>query len=150
MSSSSSAIGYSIETDEVPVYLETYPVSRLDDERKKRFSKILLHLAFFLLCRRCFVGDDSSAAMPTLFPSADATITKRLGVRGIEVIATALGALDSAFLGIWFLLLHRPRLRCNSAKLTRPCLLETRLSAPGKETPCIDAATAQPTTQSNQ
>ncbi|MFN9938021.1 MAG: hypothetical protein ACK56I_00970, partial [bacterium] len=92
----------------------------------------MLHLAFSRLCRRGFIGDDSAATMPTLFPSADAAIAKRLGVRGVELMTTALGTLNSALLGHWLFWFHRPRLRCSSAKLTRPCRLADRLSAPGK------------------
>jgi hypothetical protein len=46
VSSSSSAIGYSSETGEVPVYLETYPVSRLDDDSNSKNYRLTLYLAF--------------------------------------------------------------------------------------------------------
>jgi hypothetical protein len=52
----------------------------------------MLHLAILLLDIGCFVGHQLALAMATDFPSANPTITKWFGVRGVEMAATTLWA----------------------------------------------------------
>lgn len=87
--------------------------------------------------------------MAAFLTAANATVTQGFGVRGVEMAATARRAFNPA-LGREGLF-HPLRLRWSSAKLTRSRFAFATLPPESAKTePWIEAATAQPTKQSNQ
>ena len=114
------------------------------------FSTRFMFAFSFPFNRRTFECPNSVLAVSALLSPANASIVQWFRVRRDEMPALAFRADDALSDRCFGVVAHLPRLRCSSAKLTRDCLLAARLSAPGNATPCIEAATAQPTTQSNQ
>jgi hypothetical protein len=96
------------------------------------------------------MGHDLAVAMAADLAAPDAAVAERFGVCGVEVPAATARAADAAFIGVLGAFVHRRLLRCSSAKLTRLRLAGAGTDVPIKTAPCIEAATAQPTRQSNQ
>ncbi len=119
---------------------------------KEGKEEIVLHLAIPRPTRGGdrLEGHHLAPAVAADLPPADATVAERLGVSGVEVAAPALGAADAEFVPGRPRSVHRCFLRCIAAKLTRSRFAEAWPSVPGRTTPCMDAATAQPTRQSSQ
>lgn len=121
-------------------------------QRKEGKEEIVLHLAIPRPTRGGdrLEGHHLAPAVAADLSPADAAVAEGLGVCGVEVAAPAPGAADAEFVLGRACPVHRCFLRCIAAKLTRSRFAGAVPSVPGKMTPWIDAATAQPTRQSSQ
>jgi len=74
------------------------PSARQRARTAKRIREIVLPVAISIGRRLQgrLKSHDLATAVPALFAAADATVSQRFGVRGVEMPATALGAFDPA------------------------------------------------------
>ena len=115
-------------------------------QKKRSLTSLLLHTPWQnFVCRKLM------AAFPTDPTSGDLAASSRPGVERVVMSATALATLDSPFVFL-HILAHARFLRCSSSRETRFRRGGASIGwcTPPSATPCIEAATAQPTRQSSQ